>query len=336
LRMTRRGDQRRQSNSDTELARDAKGNPRHPRHPRIKYSWKVPAARAAFEGLIDYAGLYPPASLQLDAVVGNYATYRSGAHSWMLGRLIVPIEKLAALEGLARNAGASPDDRWPVSVLVGDAKASGGNATAIQRAVETPESVLTIEGIEAVATTPVEVAAIAHTYPAAIDRFVETPSDSDPMELIAAIGSHRCAAKIRTGGVTPEAFPPPARLARFLARAAAARVPMKATAGLHHAIRGDRRLTYASDSASTAMHGFVNLVIAATLLTTGRIDEDLAGALLDDDRPEVFKFGGRAGSWLNAVVTYTEIAHARGVLLRSVGSCSFDEPVRELTALGWI
>ena len=59
------------------------------------------------------------------------------------------------------------------------------------------------------------------------------------------------------------------------------------------------------------MHGFVNVVLAATLLTAGRIDEALAEALLDDDRPEVFKFGGRAGSWLNAVVTYTEIAHAR-------------------------
>jgi hypothetical protein len=84
------------------------------------------------------------------------------------------------------------------------------------------------------------------------------------------------------------------------------------------------------------MHGFVNVVLAAALLTAGRIDEDLAEALLDDYRPESFKFGGRAGSWLNAVVTYSEIAHARRALLRSVGSCSFEEPVSELTALGWI
>ena len=101
-------------------------------------------------------------------------------------------------------------------------------------------------------------------------------------------------------------------------------------------MRGDRRLTYAEDSASTTMHGFVNIVLASTLLTAGRIDEDLAEALLEDDRPEVFKFGGRAGSWLNAVVTYTEIAHARGMLLRSIGSCSFDEPVTELVALGFV
>jgi hypothetical protein len=296
----------------------------------------MPAARAAFEGLIDYAGLYPPASLPLETVVRNFATYRSGAHGWMLGRLIVPVEKLAELEALARDAGATHDRGWPLSVLVGGAKASVANRDAIQSVAAAPESVVEIQSVEAVATTALEVAVVADAYPAAIDRFVEIPSDPDPAELIGAIGGHACAAKVRSGGVTDEAFPSPARLARFLTRAAAARVPMKATAGLHHAIRGNRRLTYAADSASTTMHGFVNVVLAATLLTAGRIDEGLAEALLDDDRPEVFKFGGRAGSWLNVVVTYTEIAHARRVLLRSIGSCSFDEPVSELAALGWI
>jgi hypothetical protein len=296
----------------------------------------MPAARAAFEGLIDYAGLYPPASLPLETVVRNFAMYRSGAHGWMLGRLIVPVEKLAELEALARDAGAAPARRWPVSVLVGGAEASAGSRDAIHRVAAAPESVVEIQSVEAVATTPLEVAVVADAYRATIDRFVEIPADPDPADLIDAIGGHACAAKVRSGGVSGEAFPSPARLARFLARAAAAHVPMKATAGLHHAIRGNRRLTYAADSASTTMHGFVNVVLAATLLTAGRIDEGLAEALLDDDRPEAFKFGGRAGSWLNAVVTYTEIAHARRVLLRSIGSCSFDEPVSELAALGWI
>jgi hypothetical protein len=296
----------------------------------------MPAARAAFEGLIDYAGLYPPAGLPLDTVVRNYATYRSGAHSWVLGRLIVPVESLGDLETLAREAGAVADRPWPLSVLVGDAKTSAANPERARVRSGAPDSVLKIESIEAVATTRDEVAAIADAYPSALHRFVEIPSDPDPRELIGAIGERQCAAKIRAGGVKAEAFPSPARLARFLARASAAHVPVKATAGLHHAIRGDRRLTYEDDSASTTMHGFVNLVLAATLLTAGRIDEDLAEALLDDHRAEVFKFGGRAGSWLNAVVTYTEIGHARRVLLRSVGSCSFDEPVSELTSRGWI
>lgn len=296
----------------------------------------MPAARAAFERLIDYAGLYPPASLPLESVVHHYVEYRRGPQAWMLGRIIAPIDKLGELEQLARNAGATGDDRWAVSVLVGSAEASATSGDAIQRAAASADSVLTIESIEATATSEDDVAAVAAAFPSTIDRFVEIPAEPDPAGLMRAIRHHACAAKIRTGGVTGDAFPSPARLARFLARAAAIGVPMKATAGLHHAIRGDRRLTYAADSATTVMHGFVNVVLASVLLTAGRIDDETAEALLDDDRPEVFKFGGRAASWLNAVVTYTEIAHARHALLRSVGSCSFEEPVSELTALGWM
>ena len=122
-------------------------------------------------------------------------------------------------------------------------------------------------------------------------------------------------------------------MARFLVRARDAGVPMKATAGLHHALRGDYRLTYEPESAKATMHGFVNLVLAATLLAAGKIDEELAEACLDDDRPDAFKLSGRAGSWLNGVVTYSELSHARRSLLRSVGSCSFDEPVAEIDAL---
>ena len=295
----------------------------------------MPAARAAFAGLIDYAGLFPPAGLPLDDVARNYGKYRSGPHAWMLGRLIVPHEKLPDLESLARSAAATQDARWPVSVLIGTAAASDAAAAMIRR-VTNPNSVLHIESIEGSAATVADIAMMAAAFPASLDRFVEIPSEPDPADLIAEIGRHGCAAKVRAGGVIAEAFPSPARLARLLTRAAATRVPLKATAGLHHAVRGDRRLTYAEDSASTTMHGFVNLVLAATLLTAGRIDEDLAEALLDDDRPEAFKFGGRAGSWLNAVVTYSEIAHARRALLRSVGSCSFDEPVTELVSLGFV
>ena len=112
-----------------------------------------------------------------------------------------------------------------------------------------------------------------------------------------------------------------------------ANVAVKATAGLHHAIRGEYRLTYVPESDVGTMHGFVNLVLAATLLMTGKIDEELADACLDDDRPEAFKISGRAGSWLNGVVTYSEVAHARSVLLRSIGTCSFEEPVAEIDAL---
>src|SRR5205814_6763003 len=112
------------------------------------------------------------------------------------------------------------------------------------------------------------------------------------------IRSADCAAKIRMGGGTADKRPATAVVARFMTLAKAAGVRMKATAGLHHAVRAEQPLTYAADTARGVMHGFVNLLFAAALLAAGKIDEDLADAVLDEDRPEVFKFGGRAGSWL--------------------------------------
>jgi hypothetical protein len=293
------------------------------------------AAIAGFARLIDYAGLYPPAGLALDVVVRNYGAYRAGSHDWMLGRLILPADRLVEANALATASGATPASRWPVSVLVGGPDAIEASRQHAFRARDREDSVLAVESIEASAGTEADIEAIARAWPADLERFVELPPDADP-DLMRALAAAGCLAKIRTGGVTPDRFPTTGVVARFMAAALAAGIAMKATAGLHHAIRGTRPMTYAPDSATTVMHGFANLVFAAALLATGKIDAELADALLDDDRPEVFRFGGRAGSWLNAVLTYGELAEGRRRLLRSVGSCSFDEPVNEAKALDWI
>ena len=252
----------------------------------------------------------------------------------MLGRLIVPAERLADADAAAKRAGASVDDPWRVSALVGTADQSEAVAASLLGDHRRPRHIR-VEALEAVAGTPDEIARLAGLWPIEFERYVEIPVEPDPAPLVAALASAGLLAKIRAGGVTPDRFPATAQVARFLVRARDAGVPMKATAGLHHAVRGDYRLTYEPDSAKATMHGFVNLVLAATLLAAGKIDEALADACLDDDRPDAFKLSGRAGAWLNGVVTYSELSHARRSLLRSVGSCSFEEPVAEIDALDY-
>ena len=288
----------------------------------------------AFAGFIDYAGLYPPASLPLDDVIRRYGRYRSDPTSWMLGRLILPANRLGEANALATRAGASPVACWPVSLLVGRVEEVAAGERALAQAANA-DTVLGVESIEATADTVAQIAALAAAYPSSVERFVEIPAEPDPAPLMSALAERNCLAKLRTGGVTADRFPSTSIVARFMARAASARVAIKATAGLHHAIRASHPMTYAADSPTGAMQGFANLAFAAALLCAGKIDEELTDALLDDDRPEVFKFGGRAASWLNAVVTYGEFAEARLRLLRSVGSCSFEEPVEELYRLGW-
>ena len=41
--------------------------------------------RALLTGVVDYAGLFPPARLPLDEAIRNYARYRQGSDAWMLG-----------------------------------------------------------------------------------------------------------------------------------------------------------------------------------------------------------------------------------------------------------
>src|SRR4026209_1657366 len=168
----------------------------------------MPARGPAFAGLIDYAGLFPPASLPLDDVVRNYGEYRNGTHAWILGRLIVPCEKLPDLESLAKSAGATPEARWPVSVLIGTAAASDAAAVTIREGTS-PHSVLNIESVEGSAAAAAAHAHPAGALPSAPEPLVESPPEPDPVGRIAGIGKQGCAAKVRAGGVSAEAFPSP-------------------------------------------------------------------------------------------------------------------------------
>src|SRR5436305_3640232 len=55
------------------------------------------ALRAFLSGIVDYAGLFPPAKLPLDEAIRNYVRYRTEPEAWMLGRFICPAARLADL-----------------------------------------------------------------------------------------------------------------------------------------------------------------------------------------------------------------------------------------------
>src|SRR4029079_12126089 len=106
---------------------------------------------------------------------------------------------------------------------------------------------LCIESIETAASTPEEIQFLARSYPLYLESFIEIHMEPAPAHLLAALGATACWAKMRTGGVTPAKVPSTVLVARFLARAKQAGASLKATAGLHHAIRAQRKLTYAPD-----------------------------------------------------------------------------------------
>src|SRR5260370_40868899 len=56
------------------------------------------AAGVLLRDLIDYAGLFPPASLAMASSVANYDTYSQSEWNWILGRFIVPVARLGEFE----------------------------------------------------------------------------------------------------------------------------------------------------------------------------------------------------------------------------------------------
>jgi hypothetical protein len=293
--------------------------------------------RLLLEHSIDYAGLFPPAGLAMRPALENYAAYRAGPDAWALGRFVVPAARLDELESAAGGLlPAAPDDPWRLSVLLGSNPAGDvrrlGELNCRHAASGAGALVADVVELKADSADAAETALAK--LPRHLTAFVELPVARDPGPALAAIARHGAGAKVRTGGVTADAFPITADLLRFLRAAVSAGVPFKATAGLHHPIRAIYRLTYEPDSPSGTMYGFLNLFLAAAFLRQGMSDAD-AARLLEESDPaslQVDSSGGGVG-WRGHRLDAEALVEARARGLGSFGSCSFEEPIGDLASL---
>jgi hypothetical protein len=235
---------------------------------------------ALLSRLIDHAPLFPPASLDLADAVAEDTRARESDASFMLARFVCPVSRLEELPDVGRGVSAVLDAPVP----------------------DDPR-------IEAVETHP-------HFDPGAgVPRapwvYVETPVDDgldDRLDHLAELG---LSAKVRCGGAS---VPDSAALAYFVRACAERGIPFKATAGLHHAVRGNGE------------HGFLNLLAAVVFC-----EEESA---LEESDPSAFTLDREGFRWRDRVAAPDELSHARRERLHSIGSCSFFEPVEELEALG--
>lgn len=278
------------------------------------------ATNALLAGCIDYAGLFPPAHLDLETTVENYHSYLAGSQAWALGRLILPAHSVAAFA----ERWPSFASEWPISLLVSPDVVTDWHS-AFDRG-------LCCDVVECKPLPVQEIAAVRRLLPAATTVYFEVPTGSDPEAAIEAISAVGSRAKIRTGGTTPDAFPSVPELVRFLFCCVKHRVAFKATAGLHHPLRGVHALTYEAQSDSTLMHGYLNVILASILLQQAGEVAD-ASALLADTSAGNFRFAHEQISWRNHNFTKQEIIQCREDLMISFGSCSFTEPLEAIAEL---
>ena len=254
--------------------------------------------------------------------VAEYDGHRQSPDSWALGRFVVPLSRWEELDAAVRQA---PGDPWPVSLL-----ASVADVERISALRAAGNERLVIEAVECRADTVAEAEGTAGLVRSGVDVFVELPLHHAALgELTAAVRRAGAAGKIRTGGVTAAAFPTTSQVIAFMRACRAAGLRFKATAGLHHAVRGEYRLTYDPTPPMGVMFGFLNIALTAALLWFGREEPTLLAALEEQD-PAAIEFTDAGVSWRDERLTSNQLDEVRSEFFVGFGSCSFREPIAEL------
>ncbi|MCY7345885.1 MAG: hypothetical protein LH614_06640 [Pyrinomonadaceae bacterium] len=290
------------------------------------------STRALLTRIVDYAGLFPPSQLSMPHAVANYAAYQNSRYQWMLGRFVVPVARLGEFAESAKDFFSADQEIWRLSVLAGEDIQETVRQIEDFNARYAPFAVC--DALEAKAETSRRIAEISEAVAPELKTYFEIPIEENLVDLISTLAVAGRCAKIRTGGVTAEAFPPIEKIIRFMRVCLAANVPFKATAGLHHPLRALKSLTYEADAPEAVMNGFINVFLAAAFLRQGSPPK-LVNELLKDRQADNFLFSDDGVLWRQEHFISSlslENLRIRGAI--SFGSCSFVEPVEDLQEIG--
>ena len=292
---------------------------------------RADSLRALLAHAIDYAGLFPPANLALEPALKNYAEYIRTPDAWMLGAFILPVAEFpAAARGLFQFDGDHPLRISALGPKTDSAETFQASLAATMESIASFRSMshgtALIEQFEM--PLPANVSAetfkmIRSSVDPGVRTFWEAPADAENNRSHAA---GNLGFKLRTGGVTANAFPTSSAIAVALMAAGTHQVPIKFTAGLHHPVR----LFHAS--VQTKMHGFLNVLGAGVLGLEHDWTEKQIAEMLEDEDASSFSFTEGFFAWRDWKVATERVAVHRE-LVTSIGSCSFDEPRDDLRAL---
>jgi hypothetical protein len=300
----------------------------------------VPASlRALLEHSIDYAGMFPPCALELEPALTNQARYVRLDERWMLNAFVLPVGQFDA----AKQFLPLFDPTRPLCISALGPKTE--NATAFLEALEETDGA--IRSLAAHNVDLVSIGQLEMFLPDDVDStllnearsivgdlpaFWEVPSERAE-RTIALLAEHNSNTgqptfgyKMRTGGVTADAFPASAQIAPALVAPATHQVPIKFTAGLHHPLRQYR------EEVKTKMHGFLNVLGAAVLAAEHRWDAGQTTGMLEDEDASSFHFDDEFFVWRNWKIDLQRLRDRRR-FVTTFGSCSFDEPREDLRAL---
>jgi hypothetical protein len=302
-----------------------------------------PAISRLLSNSIDYAGLFPPASLPLSETVELFKRYLHGRESWIISSIVLPIDRLdevgGSLDGTPFHLTAIPrrtedSHEWLGRLQEDCSHLRSFLATHPQVAIQALEIPLPKS------STASEIAKQVEELVPLVNEhrvFVELPPGESSFRdelaaTIAALQRHRFSLwgiKLRMGGTVPDAFPSVALVADVLATVRDNQVPIKFTAGLHHPLR------HWDNQLGVYMHGFINVLMAAMFAHACRLPPKNIETILADERSKDFVFNGNVARWLDLPIR-TELIEDLRRLVVGFGSCSVNEPLDDLRTLGWV
>jgi len=287
--------------------------------------------------LVDDAGLFPPEQLPMAAALARHRADEAAGHPMLTNRFLCPASRLGELRAELASSGGLDSGGGQVAANVQPSSCAGRGAPlrlgviadtgveglAAACAEVAAEPLLAVELVELPApSAEAVVAALAAVDGFGPAVFVEGPREPGWIKHLAGragAGGGLRGAKVRCGGARADLFPSPEELAAFLCACFEHRVPFKATAGLHGAVR------HRDEATGFVHHGFVNLLAATARAAARAPAADVAEVLASTDGPALV-------AELQALPERTVVL-ARS-LFRAYGSCSTAEPREEAAALG--
>jgi hypothetical protein len=285
---------------------------------------------ALLRGLVDDAAVFPPGLAAIPDAVRDHRAHRSAWYAPFIGPLLVPEPSLDAFAQCAVS---------PLRItLVGDRT----RPDALQRLLDAAARARDGGCGEEVHLAAVETALPAgagrpdqaeqarrigdeldRSLPAGVLAWVEVHRGPDLPDALSALAGApaRIGAKFRTGGTEAAAFPSPVELADVLHAARRVGVPLKLTAGLHHAVR------HTDPRTGFPHHGFVNVLAALAAANAGASVAEMTDVLSCGDP-----------AFLSERLTSLDDDTARAVrsTFVSFGCCGVTEPVDDLVSLGLV
>jgi hypothetical protein len=287
--------------------------------------------KTLFSSIVDYAGLFPSAILTMEEAIANYVRYQNTCDHWMLGNFVLPVSRLHEFEQLLLKLPieGSETKHWRLSVII--SQEVGSAIAKIQALNDNPK--IAIASLEFPPLSLREIDKVFPYLPADIEAFFEIPYNGDFKSYLTVLQRPGISAKIRTGGLSAEAFPTISQLYQFIFACAEAQVGFKATAGLHHPLPGKYPLTYEPDSSNAMMHGFLNVGVLAVLVYWQKINAQEALVVLQESTLESFQISADTIVWKDRRLDIWELQKARQSFFHCFGSCSFQEPIESLKNL---